>query len=103
MGQEQKGRKNSLLSPSLEPVKHLSTRLQRKLLKREQRQRKEFRSSGKPYPLVSEQSPIMDMEKNLAASTEADYHMQAIERFSEFFQGAKSPENYEVDIIELPQ
>ncbi len=44
--------KHSLLSPSLEPVKHLSTRLQRKLVKRVKKQRKQYRSSGKPYPLV---------------------------------------------------
>jgi hypothetical protein len=33
--------------PNLEPVKHLSSRLQQKLVKREYRQRKQFRSSGK--------------------------------------------------------
>jgi hypothetical protein len=38
--------------PNLESVKHLSSRLQRKLAKREYRQRKRFRSSGKPYPLA---------------------------------------------------
>jgi hypothetical protein len=37
---------------NLESVKHLSSRLQRKLAKREYRQRKRFRSSGKPYPLA---------------------------------------------------
>ena len=44
--------KHSPLDPSLEPVKHLSTRLQRKLVKRVKKQRKHYRSSGKPYPLV---------------------------------------------------
>ena len=44
--------KNSHFSPSLEPVKHLSSRLQHKLVKRETRQRERFRSSGKPYPLA---------------------------------------------------
>ena len=44
--------KNALIAPSLEPVKHLSTRLQRKLVKRVKKQRKQYRSSGKPYPLV---------------------------------------------------
>ena len=44
--------KNSRVSSSLEPVKHLSARLQRKLVKRASQQRKRFRSSGKPYPLV---------------------------------------------------
>ena len=55
MEREQKEAENSL---NLEPIKHLSPRLQRKLLKREQRQRKRFRSTGKPYPLVSAQSPF---------------------------------------------
>ena len=53
MEQEQKEAKNSV---NLEPVQHLSPRLQRKLLKREQKQRKHFRSSGKSYPFVSAQS-----------------------------------------------
>ena len=44
--------KHTPLSPSLEPVKHLSARLQRKLVKRVKKQRKHYRSSGKPYPLV---------------------------------------------------
>ena len=52
--------KNSRVSSSLEPVKHLSVRLQQKLVKRESRQRKRFRSSGKPYPLVMD----MDMHGN---------------------------------------
>ena len=59
MAQEQKEPENS---PNLEPIKHLSPRLQRKLLKREQRQRKQFRSSGKPYPLVTAQSSSTSME-----------------------------------------
>ena len=33
-------------------MKHLSARLQQKLVKRASRQRKRFRSSGKPYPLA---------------------------------------------------
>jgi hypothetical protein len=65
MAPERKKPKNSPLPPSLEPVKHLSSRLQRKLLKRVQKQRKQFRSSGKPYPLVSSQSPSMSTQKNL--------------------------------------
>ena len=55
---EQNVPKNSHFSPYLEPVKHLSSRLQQKLVKRESRQRKRFRSSGKPYPLA------MDMDRN---------------------------------------
>lgn len=57
---EQDVPKNSHFSPYLEPVKHLSSRLQQKLVKREYRQRKRFRSSGKPYPLVMD----MDMHGN---------------------------------------
>ena len=45
-------RAGSPLHPSLEPVQHLSEKLQRKLLKRVKKQREHFRSSGKPYPLV---------------------------------------------------
>jgi len=52
--------KNSHFAPYLEPVKHLSSRLQQKLVKRESRQRKRFRSSGKPYPLAMD----MDMDRN---------------------------------------
>ena len=59
MAQEQKEPENS---PNLEPVQHLSPRLQRKLLKREQRQRKHFRSSGKPYPLVTAQGSSTGVE-----------------------------------------
>lgn len=58
MEPEQKEPENSL---NLEPIKHLSPRLQRKLLRREQRQRKHFRSSGKPYPLATAQSSSTDM------------------------------------------
>ena len=65
MEREQKESENSL---NLEPVKHLSPRLQRKLLKREQKQRKQFRSSGKPYPLVTTQSSSKGMEVPTARS-----------------------------------
>jgi hypothetical protein len=64
MARGQKGQKEELLSPSLEPVKHLSPGFQRKLVKRVDKQRKQFRSSGKPYPLVSVQSPSLSPEKN---------------------------------------
>ena len=63
--------KNSPDSSSLEPVKHLSTRLQQKLVRRVKKQRKRFRSSGQPYPLV------MDMpgteEKLPAPATASSY------------------------------
>ena len=45
-------RAGSPIHPSLEPVQHLSEKLQHKLLKRAKKQRKHFRSSGKPYPVV---------------------------------------------------
>ena len=62
-----KGSKKALLSSSLEPVKHLSSSFQRKLLKRADKQRKQFRSSGKPYPLV--QSPFLATENQMQGST----------------------------------
>ncbi len=64
MTRVQKGPQNALLSPSLEPVKHLSSSFQRELLKREYKQRRRFRSSGKPYPLICIQSPSMGTEEN---------------------------------------
>ena len=67
MTRVQKGPQNALLSPSLEPVKHLSSSFQRKLLKRVDKQRKQFRSSGKPYPLV--QSPSLTTENQMQGST----------------------------------
>ena len=57
MKRMQKGRKRDLVSPSLEPVQHLSCSFQRKLMRRVNKQRKNFRSSGKAYPLVSVQPP----------------------------------------------
>jgi hypothetical protein len=54
---------NAPLVPALEPVKRLSPSFQRKLLKRAHKQRKQFRSSGKSYPLVSMQSPTSVSEK----------------------------------------
>jgi len=77
MDREQKEPENSPFSPQLEPVKHLSSRLQRKLLKREQRQRKHFRSSGKPYPLVTAQSSSTGVE----AST-GGYSLRARQRLT---------------------
>jgi hypothetical protein len=64
MARVQNRPKKALLSQSLEPVKHLSSSFQRELLKRVDKQRKQFRSSGKPYPLVTMQSPSLSTEKN---------------------------------------
>lgn len=47
-----------LLQSPLSPVSHLSPALQKKLLRREKRQRKHFRSSGTPTPLVLEERPL---------------------------------------------
>ena len=69
MEQEQQKPENPPLSPELDPVKHLSPRLQRKLLKREQKQRKHFRSSGKSYPLATMQSSSTGMEAPATGST----------------------------------
>ena len=69
MEQEQQEFENSPLSPELEPVKHLSPRLQKKLLKREQKQRKHFRSSGKPYPIATMASSSTSMEAPATGST----------------------------------
>ena len=60
----QKESKKELLAPSLAPVKRLSTSFQRKLMKRVDKQRKYFRSSGKPYPLVTMESPSLGIEDN---------------------------------------
>jgi hypothetical protein len=67
MARVQKEPKKALLSPSLEPVEHLSSGFQRKLLKRVDKQRKQFRSSGKPYPLV--RSPSLTTENQMQGST----------------------------------
>jgi hypothetical protein len=65
MARKQNRPENSLLDPSLEPVEHLSSSLQRKLLKRVQKQRKHFRSSGKAYPLVTALSMSESTERSL--------------------------------------
>jgi hypothetical protein len=64
MASVKKAQKKEPLSQSLEPVKHLSSSYQRKLLKRVDKQRKRFRSSGKPYPLVSLQYSSLTTNKS---------------------------------------
>jgi hypothetical protein len=61
--------KNSRVSPDLEPVKHLSARLQKKLVKRASRQRKRFRSSGKPYPLAMDMPGTEEQGSGRAAAS----------------------------------
>ena len=63
MARVKKAQKKEPLSQSLEPVKHLSSGFQRKLLKRVDKQQKHFRSSGKPYPLVCLHSSSLATEK----------------------------------------
>jgi len=63
MARVKKAQNKALLSQSLEPVKHLSSSFQCKLLKRVDKQRKRFRSSGKPYPLVSLQCSSLATDK----------------------------------------
>jgi hypothetical protein len=65
MASVKKAQKKEPLSQSLEPVKHLSSSYQRKLLKRVDKQRKRFRSSGKAYPLVSLHSSSLATDKSL--------------------------------------
>jgi hypothetical protein len=40
------------IHPSLDPVKHLTKRLRRKLIKRARKQARRYRSSGLPYPVI---------------------------------------------------
>jgi hypothetical protein len=61
--------KNSRVSPNLEPVKHLSGRLQQKLVKRASRQLKRFRSSGKPYPLAIDTPETEEQRSEFAATS----------------------------------
>jgi len=49
------------------------------------------RNTGKALSIT-----MWDLEEDLVASTEAEYHLQAVNRFSEFFQGAHEPENFEI-------
>lgn len=49
------------------------------------------RESGKALSIT-----FWDMSEDLFASTEAEYHLQAVARFGEFFAGAHEPENFEV-------
>ena len=49
------------------------------------------RATGKALSIT-----LWDLEEDLVASTEAEYHQQAVERFSEFFEGAHEPDNFEV-------
>ncbi len=64
MKRMQKGRKRDLVAPSLEPVQHLSGSFQRKLMRRVNKQRKHFRSSGKSYPLVNMQGSYLNSQQS---------------------------------------
>jgi hypothetical protein len=41
-------------------------------------------------------------EEDLIASTEAEYHRQAVARFGEFFEDAHEPENYQMHMFTGP-
>jgi hypothetical protein len=41
-------------------------------------------------------------ETDLIASTEAEYHKQAIKRFGEFFENAHEPENFQLNLFTGP-
>jgi hypothetical protein len=43
-----------------------------------------------------------DGEESLIASTEAEYHKKAVERFGEFFENAHEPENYTLHMYTGP-
>jgi hypothetical protein len=62
MKRVKKGQSTDLLAPSLEPVKHLSSNFQRKLIKRADKQSKRFRSSGNAFPVVNIDLPYLDTE-----------------------------------------
>src|SRR5215470_19480274 len=63
MARKQKDPQSSHPSSSLEPVQHLSSRTQRKLNKRTDKQQKHYRSSGKPYPLIMVHGPSRNMKQ----------------------------------------
>ncbi len=41
-------------------------------------------------------------EESLIASTEAEYHKKAVERFGEFFENAHQPENFQLHLYTGP-
>ena len=41
-------------------------------------------------------------EEDLIASTEAEYHKKAVERFGEFFENAHEPENFQMHMYTGP-
>lgn len=45
---------------------------------------------------------LWDMSEELFASTEAEYHKEAIARFGEYFEKAHDPDNFEVHFLEGP-
>jgi hypothetical protein len=52
------------------------------------------RESGKALSVT-----FWEGEESMLASTEAEYHKQAIARFGEFFENAHEPENYELHLF----
>ena len=52
------------------------------------------RDSGKALSIT-----FWEGESSMLASTEAEYHKKAIERFGEFFQNAHDPENFQLHLF----
>lgn len=45
---------------------------------------------------------LWEGEEDLIASTEAEYHKKAVERFGEFFENAHEPENFRMHMFTGP-
>jgi hypothetical protein len=45
---------------------------------------------------------LWEGEESMIASTEAEYHKQAVARFGEFFENAHEPENYQMHMYTGP-
>jgi hypothetical protein len=45
---------------------------------------------------------LWEGEESLLASTEAEYHKKAVEKFGEFFENAHEPENFEMHMFTGP-
>jgi hypothetical protein len=55
------------------------------------------RETGKALSIT-----LWDLADDLFASTEAEYHREAVSKYGEFFASAHDPENYEVYFAEGP-
>ena len=55
------------------------------------------RETGKALSIT-----LWNLADDLFASTEAEYHRQAVAKYGEYFSGAHTPENYEVHLAQGP-